>query len=121
LKLEFGAYLEFVIWDFRQDAPSLNEMKIMKRVGVRYCGGCNPGYERVETIERVQFRLNDRFLFLRHDDPDIDALVLMSGCPRACASRDLNPTGIPHCSITGENDFEILMNWLKSLDEKGDF
>jgi hypothetical protein len=93
----------------------------MLKLGIKYCGGCNPLYERVEMIERVQFRFNDRFLFLRHDDPDIDVLVLMSGCHRACASQDLNPTGIPYCSITGENDFEILMNWLKSLDQKGDF
>jgi hypothetical protein len=92
-----------------------------KRIGVKYCGGCNPGYERVEIIQRVQFRFNDRFLFLRHDEPDIEVIVLMSGCHRACASRDFNSTEIPYCSITGENDFDTLINWLKSLNQKGDF
>jgi len=93
----------------------------MLKIGVKYCGGCNPGYERVEMIERVQFRFNDQFLFLRHDDPDIEGLILMSGCHRTCASQDVNPTEIPHCSITGENDFDTLINWLKTLDQKGDF
>ena len=92
-----------------------------KKIGIKYCGGCNPGYERVEMIERVQFRFNDRFLFLRHDEPDIEVLVLMNGCHRACASQDVNPAGILYYSITGENDFGILMDWLKSLDQKGDF
>jgi hypothetical protein len=97
------------------------QMGTKKRIGIKYCGGCNPGYERVEMIQRVQFRFNDRFLFLRHDEPDIDVLVLMSGCHRACAGKDLNTAKIPLCSVTGENDFDNLINWLKSLDQKGDF
>jgi len=95
-------------------------MGVRKRIGVKYCGGCNPGYERVEMIERIQFRLDDRFLFLPHDEIDIDALVLMSGCHRACAGKDLNIAKIPHCLVIGENDFHTLINWLKSLDQKGD-
>ncbi len=95
--------------------------RIFSRSGIKYCGGCNPGYERVEMIERVRFGFNDQFLFLRHDEPDIDVLVLMSGCHRACAGKDLNTAKIPHCSVTGENDFNNLINWLKSLDRKGDF
>jgi hypothetical protein len=97
------------------------EIQTRKKIGIKYCGGCNPGYERVEMIQRVQFRFNDRFLFLRHDEPDIDVLVLMSGCHRACAGKDLNTAKIPHCLVTGENDFNNLINWLKSLNQKGDF
>lgn len=70
--------------------------------------------------DRIKFRFNDRFIFLRHDEPDIEALILMSGCPRACACQDLNNNKILQCSITGANDLEKLMNWLKSLDQKGD-
>lgn len=93
----------------------------MKKVGLKYCGGCNPSYERVEIVQRAQSQLKDRFLFLRHDEPDIEVLVLMNGCRRTCASQDMNPTGIPHFSVTGENDFENLMDWVTSLNEKGDF
>jgi hypothetical protein len=92
-----------------------------KKVGVKYCGGCNPSYERVKMIYQVQSQLKNQFLFLRHDEPGIEAMIFVSGCPRACACRDMNPKGIPHCSVTGENDFENLMNWLASLNEKGDF
>jgi hypothetical protein len=95
-------------------------LKTKKKVGIKYCGGCNPAYERVEMIHRVQFRINDRFLFLHHEEPDIDALVLVSGCHRACAGKDLNPTKITFFSVTGESDFDRLIDWLKSLDQKGD-
>jgi len=70
-------------------------------------------------IERVKFRFNDRFLFLRHGEPDIEVMVLMSGCHRACASKDLNPLKIPLYSVTGENDNEKLIDWLNVLDGKG--
>jgi hypothetical protein len=96
-------------------------MGAKKKIGIKYCGGCNPGYERVEMIERVRFRFDDRFLFLRHDEPDLDVLILMSGCHRACAGNDLDLTRIPHCSVAGEMDFDTLINWVKSLDQKGDF
>jgi len=94
--------------------------KKIKKIGVKYCGGCNPTYERVEIIRKIRSKLEDQILFLRYDEPGVDGLVLMSGCHRACANQDVNPTGIPHGSAIGENDFENLMDWLTSLDEKGD-
>ncbi len=92
----------------------------MLRIGIKYCGGCNPGYERVEMMEQVQSRLTDRFLFLRHDEPDIDALILVGGCHRVCAGEGLDTANIPRCSVTGEGDFDNLISWLKSIDRKGD-
>ncbi|MDI6761483.1 MAG: hypothetical protein QME83_00480 [Thermodesulfobacteriota bacterium] len=95
-------------------------MKSKKKVGLKYCGGCNPSYERVEIVQRAQSQLKDRLLFLRHDEPDIEVVVLINGCCRTCASQDMNPTGIPHFSVRGENDFKNLMDWLTSLNEKRD-
>ena len=92
----------------------------MKKVGLKYCGGCNPSYERVEVVQCIQSQLKDRFLFLRHDEPDIEVLLLLSGCHRACAAQDLN-RAVPHYSLTGENNVEALLGWLKSLAVKGDF
>jgi len=95
-------------------------MKARKKIGIKYCGGCNPTYERVEMILKAQSRLDHRFVFFLHDQTDVEALILMNGCSKACTLQDSNPTEIPHCSITGENDFETLMGWLESLDDKGD-
>ncbi|MBM4278644.1 MAG: hypothetical protein FJ130_12310 [Deltaproteobacteria bacterium] len=93
---------------------------VMLRIGAKYCGGCNPSYERVAIVQRAQSRLKDRFLFLRHDEPDIEVMVLLSGCHRACANQDLHPTEISSYSVTGENDFKDLIDYLTSLQEKGD-
>jgi len=94
-------------------------MESRKKVGIKYCGGCNPHYERVEMVQRVQSLFRDRFLFLRYDQQALDVLVLMNGCPRACADQNLNQTGIPNRSVTEGKEFESLIDWLKAIDRKG--
>jgi hypothetical protein len=97
------------------------KMKVKKTVGVRYCGGCNPSYERVEMIQRLQCLLEDRFTFAVEELQDSDIIVLVNGCPRACADKNSNRPEVPSRSIIGESDFKNLIDWLEGLDEKGDF
>ena len=89
------------------------------KIGIRYCGGCNPHYDRVEAIERVRSLVEDRFLFLRHDGGDPDGLIAVSGCLRACAVKDLKEQEIPCHSITGCGDFDHLMQWLLAFKQEG--
>lgn len=48
------------------------------RVGIKYCGSCNPEYnhEEVEKILRKHFKI--------FYSEDVDVLVLINGCRRAC-------------------------------------
>jgi hypothetical protein len=96
-------------------------MEVKKKIGVKYCGGCNPSYERVEMIQQVQSILKDRFIFSIHDQQDLDIMVLVNGCPRACADKNSNHQEVPSRSIVGESDFNGLIDWLAAFDEKGDF
>jgi len=95
-------------------------MGVKKNVGIRYCGGCNPSYERVEMIQEIQSLLGDRFIFSLHDQKDSDIMILVSGCPRACANRNSSDLEVPSRSIVAENDFESLIQWLTAFDQKGD-
>jgi len=92
---------------------------LMKKIGIKYCGGCNPSYERVEMVHRAQSHFGHRLLFVHHDQTDLDGMIFMSGCQRACAAGD-SSRSMPHCSVTENSDFEALMDWLKSLTTKGD-
>ena len=91
-----------------------------KRIGVKYCGGCNPTYERVEIIEKVKFRLGDQFFFCQVGNEEGEALVLVSGCPRACAGQELNQGKYTCYSITGESGYEALIDWLRAVGKKGE-
>jgi hypothetical protein len=105
----------FVIFPFKEDGRKM-VCTDKKSVGIKYCGGCNPNYERVKMVQRVQSLMSDRFLFRRHDQQDLDLLVLMNGCPRACAEKDLTQTEIPCRSIIEEIEFESLIDWLTALN-----
>jgi hypothetical protein len=85
-----------------------------KRIGIKYCGGCNPTYERVATLKTLEQTLGKRFLFVRHDDKDLDALLYINGCPKACAD-DAEGLGLPQTSITSEKDFHRIIQWLEGV------
>jgi len=85
------------------------------KIGIRYCGGCNPYYDRVGFVEEIKERLRDRFLFLRHDEMDLAGLIAVSGCPRACATKGIELRLLPWYSIVERDGLDSLQEWLKDL------
>ena len=59
-------------------------MKKIKIV-IKYCGGCNPDYDRVEAVAGMLARLADVAEVVPLDDARADMLVAVEGCPTACA------------------------------------
>ena len=93
-------------------------MGIRTKIGIKYCGGCNPAYERMEMIERVQSQLRDQILFLRYDEQGLDGLILVNGCPRSCAAKDLSHKEILCHSITAESELETLIEKLTAFHKQ---
>lgn len=54
------------------------------KIGVKYCGGCNPEYRRedVEEVLRKHFKI-----YYSSDDADI--LILINGCKKACLVEEV--------------------------------
>ncbi len=42
-----------------------------KRVALKYCGGCDPGFDRVEYIQRVRAAAGEAIMWVTLDDEDI--------------------------------------------------
>jgi hypothetical protein len=61
----------------------------MLKVEIKYCGGCNPYYDRVALVERIKSRLKDRAEFVSPSNDDVDLVLAVQGCQTACA--DLSP------------------------------
>jgi hypothetical protein len=89
------------------------------KIGVKYCGGCNPHYERVEMVQQVQSAVKGRFLLLRHDHQDLDGLIVVNGCLRACGIKDLKLREVPYYSIAEKGDVDNLMDWLFAFEQSG--
>ena len=58
----------------------------MLKVGIKYCGGCNPYYDRVALVKRIERRLKGKVAFVSAAaDDDVDLVLAVEGCNTACA------------------------------------
>lgn len=54
------------------------------KVGLRYCGGCNPRYDRVALVKQLQQSLSGIRFELADADADHAAALLVCGCSAQC-------------------------------------
>ncbi len=88
-----------------------------RKIGVIYCGGCNPAYDRVGMMSQVRSRLGTFSFVSGRDEKDPDLLLYVNGCQRACVEREPVSTRAPIRSIVSNEEFESLIDWLSSETE----
>ena len=57
----------------------------MLKVAIKYCGGCNPGYDRVALADYVQKSLLGRVEFVALDSEVVNIVLAVEGCKTCCA------------------------------------
>ena len=57
----------------------------MLKVGIKYCGGCNPDYDRVALFKSIEERLIGHVQFVSPEGADINLILAVEGCRTACA------------------------------------
>jgi hypothetical protein len=78
------------------------------KIGIKYCGGCNPLYDRVGAVKRIKERLDDRIDLVSYEVEDIAGVLVVAGCPTAC----IDPAffvGYPVWLLTHEQDIENII------------
>lgn len=83
------------------------------KVGIKYCGGCNPHYERSEIAKRLRQDFPDLDL-VRADAPDVDIVAVVCGCPVACASHEELHANLAKIVLTRLEDYAVLSAMLLS-------
>jgi len=58
-----------------------------RRIGLKFCGGCNPRHDRVDTATQIKERLKDKVEFVSHEEADIEGILIVAGCPTICVDR----------------------------------
>jgi hypothetical protein len=56
------------------------------RVGVKFCGNCNPLADLRAVMQELSAQAND-VAFVAWDDDEYDVLLILSSCSRDCATR----------------------------------
>ena len=55
--------------------------------GVKFCGGCNPRFERGKVLEQLKEHFADRIEFsYAQEGTEYDILLIIGGCANCCAS-----------------------------------
>jgi 4-hydroxybutyrate CoA-transferase len=60
------------------------------KIGIKYCGGCNPVYLREDIEMFIRKNFSDSRIFYTLDSKTVDLLVVICGCKRACATESID-------------------------------
>lgn len=83
------------------------------KIRVKYCGGCNPGYDRVAIVKLIKERLGNRVALAETETKGISLVLAVEGCSIACA--DLSPfAGLKVHIITCPEDAEFVIRDLEA-------
>jgi hypothetical protein len=71
-------------------------------IGIKYCGGCNPRYNRGEAFETIKKRMRGKVkLAIADESIEYDYLLVIGGCTKCCAS---------YCQYNVKNDIIFIWN-----------
>ncbi|MFO7560696.1 MAG: hypothetical protein R6X10_17840 [Desulfobacterales bacterium] len=83
-----------------------------KIIRVKYCGGCNPGYDRVEAVEAIRNALERKAVVSTSYPGQPDVVLAVQGCETGCA--DLSPfRDVEVIVISSPNDIKRAIQQLK--------
>lgn len=61
----------------------------VKRIALKYCGGCDPAFDRVEYFKEIQNAAGHMLEWVTMDDPDFETVLVVSGCDIACPAEKM--------------------------------
>ena len=82
------------------------------RLRIKYCGGCNPDYDRIALVEDMKARLKGVVAWSCADADPFDRVVAVHGCRTACADVTAYPQHKVY-HITSPEDAEALISLMR--------
>ncbi len=61
----------------------------MTRTAVKFCGGCDPSFDRSEYWKAVKAQARGRIEWVSLEDRGYGAVLIINGCDTACLDREL--------------------------------
>lgn len=59
-------------------------------MALKYCGGCNPGFDRVAYVEKIKSAAGPSIEWVAFDEEGFDTVLLITGCDTACPHRTVD-------------------------------
>ncbi|CAK7005555.1 MAG: hypothetical protein DELT_00219 [Desulfovibrio sp.] len=89
-----------------------------KKIRVKYCGGCNPRFDRKAVAAEIRAACPEAEVIESHVDGPVDLVTVICGCPATCASHDDLQGEHGKIVISSEEESEKVLEAVKDLCEK---
>lgn len=84
------------------------------KIGIKYCGGCNPSFDRKQFVNLLKKEFNDTTFEDADRNTCYDLMLVICGCVRECAnSIDYKYRKILY--ITKKDDFSRVKGTIRAL------
>ena len=83
------------------------------KCGVKFCGGCNPRYQRGDAYRRIRDELDEIEFDYAQEDIPYDQLLVIGGCPACCASYEQYTADNDVIKMWDESHIESVINKLQ--------
>lgn len=89
------------------------------RIAVKYCGGCNPRYDRPGFRTRLEARLAGRAEFVNASaEGPFDLVLVVCGCTAACADHRTLEGRLGKRVVHGEDQYFAVAEWIEAKLEE---
>jgi 4-hydroxybutyrate CoA-transferase len=81
------------------------------KIGIKYCGGCNPRYDRTSLLSKLKNEVGHIHQFETASSEVIyDMILVLCGCTSGCADHSMLQARKEKIIVTGEEDYNILLS-----------
>ena len=88
------------------------------KVRVKYCGGCNPRYDRKAVVDKLHAAFPQTEFVGGGEEGDVDYVAVVCGCHAACADHDAL-TGLHGKMLTtSDEEYERLAEAIRQAGGK---
>ncbi|GAA0722701.1 hypothetical protein GCM10008905_14500 [Clostridium malenominatum] len=82
-------------------------------IGVKYCGGCNPRYERKNILERLRREYDGITIHLVKEDEIYDLIIVLCGCSSCCVNHENIKGKKGKLILSSEKDYNKLIQFIE--------
>ncbi|MBQ6496553.1 MAG: hypothetical protein IJI74_05215 [Firmicutes bacterium] len=87
------------------------------KCGVKFCGGCNPRYDRGAAYREIKEELKDIDFVHAEEDVPVDNLLVIGGCTACCASYEQYDVKDQVFKMWDKDHIENIKTKLKAITE----
>ncbi len=87
------------------------------KIGIKYCGGCNPRFDRTDIAQRLRNDFPDSEIVSAQPDDQLDYVVVVCGCNSACAQIDGLMGKHGRSILTHDEAYSTLLEEIKQMGE----